>query len=419
MKKIFVCLFFVVAAISCTHDKLKCVCPERCWAVPGVTPGVTKDNRNHWWLKLDNKKDRVGTGVCKYGVPVCDNECNIIECNGEVLPSFEICDGKDNECLGTVDQDFFGYPLRKGGSDDPCNKLGECYDSQYVCLNGEFQCVYDESVEFGEEKKCNLKDENCDGLIDNINYSGQFCYPAPPELQYTANFPPCHAGMVSCVDGQETCVNYQLPQEEKCDPIDWNCNNNPWDVDELNANYDIVFLIDNSGSMCGEIEAVIAACDQYVYSNMENENLRFALVIMTNNSQPVVSIVSDFGNIQQLRDSLVALGCNGNGAEWSAESMNMICDSSNPLELSWRDEAARIGFVFSDEELQSYEYPYLDSQQIVDTCVDSGTILYIWGSIVDDFPFIANNTNGKYFGLSTIWEKIYDDMNSIILTFCM
>lgn len=92
-----------------------------------------------------------GVGLCQAGTQTCEGAAEFRHfgpCEGEILPSLEICDGEDNDCDGEVDEDA-------------------------IDANGCGLCVFDETV-------CDGLDDDCDGLIDEglINSCG-LCPPEP------------------------------------------------------------------------------------------------------------------------------------------------------------------------------------------------------------------------------------------------
>lgn len=94
-------------------------------------------------------------GTCRKGVQTC-NAGNFGSCEGSTNPTSEICDGRDNDCNGVVDESNI-CPLPDG---TPCNDGNACTVSD-AYLNG--QCV-------GNPRDCNdgnqCTTDACDRNID-------------------------------------------------------------------------------------------------------------------------------------------------------------------------------------------------------------------------------------------------------------
>jgi len=75
-------------------------------------------------------------GVCKGGTHVCASDNKYpATCDGEVVPSSEICDGLDNDCNGKIDDNIAGLGSECDGE---CGKgITTCIDGKLVCKGAE------------------------------------------------------------------------------------------------------------------------------------------------------------------------------------------------------------------------------------------------------------------------------------------
>lgn len=396
--------FAMLLSACAADDVLNKVCPIDCYTGP---------------------EDTLGVGVCRTGKTGCDeNGDPTDECIGEVVPDplIEECDGLDNNCNGEVDERWPGFQLTKWNTDDICRQGGVCRRPLAYCIRGEWKCDYPDTYE-EVETTCDGLDNDCDYLVDEEIGNNELCF---DDDFWKATNGECRPGVVRCVNGTMTCDGQTLPSSELCDRKDNDCDgeidNNS--TDDTPLDYDIVFIIDHSGSMCSYIDAVATACDAYIEQFENNSRFRFALVVMTANGGSRVQVEVPFGDIAAIRDKLSTLGCNGSGTEASLNSMYDVCDDTNPLALDWRLNAGRLFFAFTDENAQSYPSG-ISSQDVIDSCQNSWTLPFIWGNYQYDFQSICTSTNGLYFNLPSIsataevaWNKIFDDMNSIVVTLC-
>jgi hypothetical protein len=145
-----------------------------------------------------------GVGECELGIWECQG--GSLVCVGETEPGPELCDGLDNDCDGTADEDFpaLGQPCTAG--------VGECEASGvYVCTGDQLGTECGATPGDPSPELCDGLDNDCDGTPDDGNPEGGS---------------PCSTGLPGiCADGSEVCQSSNLECLPDDGPITEICGN--------------------------------------------------------------------------------------------------------------------------------------------------------------------------------------------------
>jgi hypothetical protein len=99
-------------------------------------------------------------GVCGPGVSRCQS--GELRCIETRQPQAETCDGADNDCDTRIDESTAGEPIP--GVGEACGNGGMCVQGARQCNGGRLVCVGAQEPTF---ETCNGADDDCDGAIDN------------------------------------------------------------------------------------------------------------------------------------------------------------------------------------------------------------------------------------------------------------
>ncbi|TNE49591.1 MAG: hypothetical protein EP343_11060 [Deltaproteobacteria bacterium] len=162
-----------------------------------------------------------GQGECKAGVQACDGQGKWGPCQGEVQPAPETCNGKDDDCDGSID----GFSRLCYDGPPNTEKRGECRAGAEVCNNGSWSAC--QGVRKPQVETCDGLDNDCDGAIDGFSrpcFSGTSGCKDDGKGGFTCEGT-CRAGFQQCSAGQWTkCAGDVTPKTETCNQQDDDCN---------------------------------------------------------------------------------------------------------------------------------------------------------------------------------------------------
>ena len=146
-------------------------------------------------------------GQCGVGRSVCGN--GRVNCEGMPVPQAEVCDALDNNCNGMVDE---GDPGAGGVCDT--GFFGACSPGRLVCAAGGLACAQNLPP---VDELCDGRDNNCDGNVDEGELAGGgICATGDPG-RCAAGRRSCLAGGMACLGEASPVIETCDASDEDCD----------------------------------------------------------------------------------------------------------------------------------------------------------------------------------------------------------
>lgn len=326
----------------------------------------------------------------------------------------------DDDCQGG-EQCRFNLCRKPDSNGASCLKDAECGEGR-ICAAG--YCT----TAICDAEVCDGWDNDCDGKTDEPEDTTMPCYTGPKGTEGVGE---CHGGATLCVGGKPTCEGQQVPVSEKgvltCDAKDNNCDGcvdgagGTLGCDSLIPPFfDFVFMIDTSGSMFDDMDAVKEVVGTFSKQFAGNDRIHAGIMNISTEIPPtfisIVQPMSDWTDFKAALDTVEYSDTHSLEASWDAiyQTASGVYDA----ELKFRPDSLRIFIVLTDETAQSYIVPMRLKETTACAPVIAHDVLL---SVVTLPKFYADwdaCAPMRTFPLSTDIAMVVKNLNSILVLPC-
>ena len=334
--------------------------------------------------------------VCSFGKLTCNVELREIICEGVEYPQREICDGIDNDCNGEIDDGNHLF-VSKFDNQNPCKEteLGVCKDSHARCVLGDWICIPPQDL-YGNEV-CDGKDNDCDGEVDE-GIEETFVYDGPPETlnvgECRAGVQKCENGRINnfgmVTPISEICGN---DDDDDCDGLIDEVENIPESYD-----FALILDVSGSMSqyLYSLNIALCDWATTTRFQNSRFAIIGIAMNPHDGNDYGIGLITDFVDSIQACQELNNFLAFPGSTAifEYQMDAILKSMTVGDHIELSWSDTRERKIVMFSDEAPQWIKesnrfglvLPTMEQkiEEIVNACTTTNTTVSVfttWGAI--------------------------------------